>query len=161
MRQVCKIDPRDSGDHDFAGEQPKLARKSWATTARTLRYYEDEGMVKPGRHGQTRIFSAHDRARLIIILRGRRLGFSVAEMREVARMYDYKDGNMAEMVMARRKFEARIRQLEEQKLDLEQALRQLRHCVSEINDGLEGKPRTPWPHFFEHESALPALSQPN
>lgn len=130
-------------------------------TARTLRYYEDEGMVRPLRRGLVRIYSEHDRARLIIILRGRRLGFSVSEMREVAKMYDCKDGNPAEMIAARRKFEARIRQLEEQKLDLEQALRQLRHCVAEINDGLEGKPRTPWPKFFEHESPLPGLNLTN
>lgn len=132
--------------------------KELRVTARTLRYYEDEGLVKPARSGQTRIFSEHDRARLIIILRGRRLGFTVTEMKEVARMYDYKDGDATQMVMARRKFEARTRQLEEQKLDLEQALRQLRHCVAEINDGLEGKPRTPWPKFFEQESPLPALA---
>ena len=126
-------------------------------TARTLRYYEDEGLVRPTRSGVTRIFSEHDRARLIIILRGRRLGFTVTEMKEVSQMYDYKDGDEAQMITARRKFEARMRQLEEQQLDLEQALRQLRHCVAEINDGLEGKPRTPWPTFFEQESALPAL----
>ena len=146
------------GEHHYTIRQ---LTKELRVSARTLRYYEDEGLVKPQRCGQTRLFSQHDRARLIIILRGRRLGFSVAEMREVARMYDYKDGNMAEMIMARRKFEARIRQLEEQKLDLEQALRQLRHCVGEINDGLEGKPRTPWPKFFEQERALPALSLTN
>ena len=135
--------------------------KELRVSARTLRYYEDEGMVKPARRGQTRIFSEHDRACLIVILRGRRLGFSVGEMREVAKMYDYKDGDPTQMMMARRKFEARIRQLEEQRLDLEQALRQLRHCVAEINDGLEGKARTPWPKFFEAERALPALSLPN
>ena len=132
--------------------------KELRVTARTLRHYEDEGLVQPTRRGLTRIFSEHDRARLIIVLRGRRLGFSVGEMKEVAKMYDYKDGDPAQMIVARRKFESRIRQLEEQKLDLEQALRQLRHCVAEINDGLEGKPRTPWPKFFEEESALPALA---
>jgi len=135
--------------------------KELRVTARTLRYYEDEGMVKPTRRGLTRVFSEHDRARLIIILRGRRLGFAVGEMKLVANMYDYKDGTPAQMVLARRKFESRIRQLEEQKLDLEQALRQLRQCVSEINDGLEGKPRTPWQKFFEREKALPALSLPH
>lgn len=135
--------------------------KELNVTARTLRYYEDEGLVNPVRNGQTRMFSEHDRARLIIILRGRRLGFTVAEMKNVAGMYDYKDGTPEQMILARRKFEARIRQLEEQKLDLEQALRQLRQCVAEINDGLEGKPRTPWSEFFERESALPALSLSN
>jgi DNA-binding transcriptional MerR regulator len=132
--------------------------KELRVTARTLRHYEDEGLVEPARRGLTRVFSEHDRARLIIILRGRRLGFSIPEMKEVAKMYDYKDGDAPQMILARRKFEARIRQLEEQKLDLEQALRQLRHCVAEINNGLEGKPRTPWPKFFERESALPALA---
>lgn len=135
--------------------------KELRVTARTLRFYEDEGLIKPARRGYTRIFCEHDRARLIVILRGRRLGFSVVEMKEVAKMYDYKDGDPAQMILARRKFESRIRQLEQQKLDLEQALRQLRHCVSEIDDGLEGKPRTPWPKFFEDEPALPALSLPN
>lgn len=132
--------------------------KELNVTARTLRYYEDEGLVNPVRNGQTRMFSEHDRARLIIILRGRRLGFTVAEMKNVAGMYDYKDGTPEQMILARRKFEARIRQLEERKLDLEQALRQLRQCIAEINDGLEGKPRTPWPEFFERENVLPALS---
>lgn len=132
--------------------------KELNVTARTLRYYEDEGLVNPVRNGQTRMFSEHDRARLIIILRGRRLGFTVAEMKNVAGMYDYKDGTPEQMILARRKFEARIRQLEERKLDLEQALRQLRQCIAEINDGLEGKPRTPWPEFFEREKVLPALS---
>jgi DNA-binding transcriptional MerR regulator len=130
-------------------------------TARTLRFYEDEGMISPSRRGSQRLYNSHDRARLIIILRGRRLGFSVAEMREVARMYDYKDGDPEQMRMARRKFESRIRQLTEKKLDLEQALRQLRGCVAEIDDALEGKPRTPWPDFFEKESAIPALALPN
>src|SRR6185437_4036175 len=70
--------------------------KELRVTARTLRHYEDEGLVRPARRGLTRIFSEHDRARLIIILRGRRLGFSVAEMKEVAKMYDYKDGDSAQ-----------------------------------------------------------------
>lgn len=143
------------GDRSYTIRQ---LTKELRVTARTLRYYEDEGLVTPTRRGQARIFSEHDRARLIIVLRGRRLGFSVAEMKLVASMYDCKDGNADEMVKARHKFESRIRQLEERKLDLEQALRQLRECVAEINEGLEGKPRTPWPKFFERERALPALA---
>jgi DNA-binding transcriptional MerR regulator len=130
-------------------------------TARTLRFYEDEGMIFPSRRGSQRLYNSHDRARLIIILRGRRLGFSVAEMREVSRMYDYKDGTPDQMRMARRKFESRIRELVEKKMDLEQALRQLRGCIVEIDDALKGKPRTPWQDFFEKESAIPALALPN
>ena len=73
------------GEHHYTIRQ---LTKELRVSARTLRYYEDEGLVKPQRCGQTRLFSQHDRARLIIILRGRRLGFSVAEMREVALTVD-------------------------------------------------------------------------
>ena len=57
--------------------------KEFGVTARTLRFYEDEHLIAPGRRGQTRLYSARDRARIILILRGRRLGFSLAEIREV------------------------------------------------------------------------------
>jgi DNA-binding transcriptional MerR regulator len=126
--------------------------KEFSVTARTLRFYEDEKLIAPGRRGQTRLYGARDRARIILILRGRRLGFSLAEIREVLDMYDSKDGEQAQMVHARRKFEERIRILEQQKLDIDQALRQLRDGIHDIDAALDGKPRTPWPQFFEQES---------
>ena len=86
--------------------------KEFSVTARTLRFYEDEKLIAPGRRGQTRLYSARDRARIILILRGRRLGFSLAEIREVLDMYDGKDGEQAQMVHARKKFEERILVLE-------------------------------------------------
>src|SRR5690348_17992774 len=55
--------------------------KEFSVTARTLRFYEDEGLIAPARRGQTRIYSPRDRARIILILRGRRVGFSLAEIR--------------------------------------------------------------------------------
>jgi DNA-binding transcriptional MerR regulator len=126
--------------------------KEFSVTARTLRFYEDEKLIAPGRRGQTRLYAPRDRARIIIILRGRRLGFSLAEIREVLDMYDGKDGEQAQMVHARKKFEERILVLERQKLDIDQALRQLRDGIRDIDAVLEGKPRTPWPQFFESEN---------
>ena len=125
--------------------------KEFSVTARTLRFYEDEKLIAPGRRGQTRLYGARDRARIILILRGRRLGFSLAEIREVLDMYDSKDGEQAQMAHARRKFEERIVTLEQQKLDIDQALRQLRDGIRDIDAALEGRPRTPWPQFFEQE----------
>ena len=61
--------------------------KEFSVTARTLRFYEDEGLIAPERRGQTRIYSARDRARIILILRGRRVGFSLAEIREILDLY--------------------------------------------------------------------------
>jgi len=129
--------------------------KELHVTARTLRFYEDKKLVMPSRRGQMRLYSDEDRARIIIILRGRRLGYSLNEMREVLRMYDYKDGEQDQMMQARTKFIERIHSLEQMSLDIEQSLRQLRGCVREIDGALDGKPRTPWTVFFEHESAFP------
>jgi hypothetical protein len=67
-------------------------------------------------------------------------------------MYDGKDGEQTQMVHARKKFEERIVVLERQKLDIDQALRQLREGIRDIDAALEGKPRTPWPLFFDQEN---------
>ncbi len=131
--------------------------KEFSVTARTLRFYEDEKLIAPGRRGQTRLYTARDRARIILVLRGRRLGFSLAEIREVLDMYDSKDGEQAQMVHTRKKFEERIQVLERQKVDIDQALRQLRDGIRDIDAALEGKPRTPWTQFFEREPAFPMV----
>lgn len=115
--------------------------KELHVSSRTIRYYEDEGLIRPSRRGLTRLYSEQDRARLIIILRGRRLGYGIAEMRSVSQMYDFKCGSSADMLIAQRKFEARILELEEKRRDLEQELRQLRGCLVEIRAALDGNPR--------------------
>ena len=65
----------------------QLAREFDVTT-RSIRFYEDEGLLHPARQGQTRIFSSKDRARLKLILRGKRMGFSLAETRELFELWD-------------------------------------------------------------------------
>jgi DNA-binding transcriptional MerR regulator len=65
----------------------QLAREFDVTT-RSIRFYEDEGLLHPARQGQTRIFSNKDRARLKLILRGKRMGFSLAETRELFELWD-------------------------------------------------------------------------
>ena len=82
--------------------------KEFGVTARTLRFYEDEGLIAPERRGQTRIYSSRDRARIILILRGRRVGFSLAEIREILDLYDVHDGGVTQIAHARKKFEERI-----------------------------------------------------
>ncbi|MFD2205219.1 MerR family transcriptional regulator [Kiloniella antarctica] len=61
-------------------------------TTRTLRFYESEKLLNPEREGRKRLYSSRDRARLILILRGKRLGFSLAEIREIIEMYDLAPG---------------------------------------------------------------------
>lgn len=104
--------------------------REFGVTARTLRFYESEGLIAPVRRGQARIYSARDRARLTLILRGRRVGFSLAEIAEMLNLYELGDGGLAQLERARAKFAERISELVRQKKDIEES-------VAELNLGLE------------------------
>jgi len=108
--------------------------KEFSVTARTLRFYEDEGLIAPTRRGQTRIYAPRDRARITLILRGRRVGFSLAEIREILDLYDVHDGGKTQILHARKKFEERVDTLERQKIDIEESLKELRRAIKTIDD---------------------------
>jgi DNA-binding transcriptional MerR regulator len=116
--------------------------KEFSVTARTLRFYEDEGLISPERRGQTRIYSVRDRARIILILRGRRLGFSLAEIREYLELYD-QNLNMRQLEHARRKFEERIVAFERQKVDIDVAITELKNSIKEVDDRLAEQASAP------------------
>ena len=109
--------------------------KEFSVTARTLRFYEDEGLIAPERRGQTRIYSVKDRARIILILRGRRLGFSLAEIREYLDLYDQND-NQRQLQHARRKFDERIAAFERQKVEIDVAIGELKRSIVEVDEHL-------------------------
>ena len=109
--------------------------KEFAVTARTLRFYEDEGLIAPERRGQTRIYSVKDRARIILILRGRRLGFSLAEIREYLEMYT-SENNARQLSHARKKCEERIVAFEKQKVDIDVAISELKRAIVEVDQHL-------------------------
>ncbi len=69
----------------------------FAVTTRTIRFYEAEGMISPERDGQRRIFSVRDRTRLKLILRGKRIGFTLAEIRDIIDMYDSHPGEAGQL----------------------------------------------------------------
>jgi DNA-binding transcriptional MerR regulator len=114
--------------------------KEFSVTARTLRFYEDEGLIAPERRGQSRIYSGRDRARVILILRGRRVGFSLAEIREILDLYNAHDGGVSQFVHSRRKFTERIATLQQQKIDIEESLVELRRGIAEIDQRLAAHP---------------------
>ena len=66
-------------------------------TTRAIRFYEDEGLLQPGRSGRRRVYSARDRVRLKLILRGKRLGFSLSEVRDIIEMYDLDAGETGQL----------------------------------------------------------------
>jgi DNA-binding transcriptional MerR regulator len=119
--------------------------KEFSVTARTLRFYEDEGLIAPERRGQTRIYSQRDRARIILILRGRRVGFSLAEIRGILDLYGVRDGGITQLVHTRKKFNERIATLEQQQVDITESLKELRRGISDI----DGKLSTQHQHAAE------------
>ncbi len=104
-------------------------------TTRAIRFYEDKGLLSPTRKGQTRIYAPRDHARLSLILRGKRVGFSLDEIREMLDLYGLKDGQEAQLRVSRQKFTERIAILEQQKMDIAQAIKEL-HEVCTIVDGM-------------------------
>jgi len=88
-------------------------------TPRTLRFYEEQGMVAPTRRGQERVYSARDLVAMKLILRGKRIGFSLAECKELIDMYD-PSGNRKQLDRFLEKIAERRAQLQQQMLDIEQ-----------------------------------------
>lgn len=110
--------------------------REFGVTARTLRFYEQEGLIAPARRGQARIYSPRDRARLTLILRGRRVGFSLGEIAEMLNLYELGDGGIAQLERARTKFAQRISELERQKKDIEESVAELKLGIEMIGNRL-------------------------
>ena len=87
-------------------------------TPRAIRFYESKGLVSPRRAGTTRVYNYRDRGRLQIILRGKRLGFSLAEIGEHMHLYDANPSQSEQLTMLLEKVNQRLNSLERQKSDL-------------------------------------------
>ncbi len=113
--------------------------EEFGITPRAIRFYEDEELIKPTRQGQSRIYAARDRARLALILRGKRVGFSLIEIKEMLDLYDINDGQATQLSYSIKKFDERINALERQRADIEQALSELRAGRARLELMLGGK----------------------
>jgi DNA-binding transcriptional MerR regulator len=94
-------------------------------TPRALRFYEDKGLLSPARQGLNRVYSYKDRARLQLILRGKRVGLSLADIREILELYNKQDGGAAQDAKALRKFRAQLVALEQKREDIDHAIETL------------------------------------
>lgn len=99
---------------------------AYDVTPRTLRFYEAKELLFPERVGQKRLFTKRDRARLKLILRGKRFGFSLEEIRQLLDLYYKDDGQMSQLEQTFDLASTRLKDLETQRTDLDQAITDLR-----------------------------------
>jgi DNA-binding transcriptional MerR regulator len=99
--------------------------KEFSVSARTLRFYEEKGLVDPARRGEQRLYSRRDRARLAYVIAGKTVGFSLEEVREMLDLYDLGDGQVTQLKVALTKFGERIERLERQKADIDRIVAEL------------------------------------
>jgi DNA-binding transcriptional MerR regulator len=99
--------------------------KEFDVSARTLRFYEEKGLLDPTRRGEQRLYSRRDRARLAYVLAGKTVGFSLEEVREMLDLYDLGDGQVTQLKVALAKFAERIERLERQKADIDRVVAEL------------------------------------
>jgi len=114
---------------DLAGE--------FDVTLRTLRFYEDRGLLSPQRSGSTRLYSQKDRARLKIILLAKRVGFSLIEIQEIM---DISDGNLPEkdqLTTVLAKFKGQVSVLKVQRAEMENSMRELESVIASISELIE------------------------
>ncbi len=99
-------------------------------STRTLRFYEDEGLIAPVRRGRTRLFRPSDRHLIRQIMRGKRLGFSINEIREIVQMYREPPGEVGQLKLM-------IKRIEEKREELRQKRRDLEDTLSELDNAEE------------------------
>jgi DNA-binding transcriptional MerR regulator len=116
-----------------------LAREFEVTT-RTIRFYEDQGLLSPARAGATRVFSNRDRVRLKLALRGKRLGFSLAEIRELFELYDVSRDEKQQLEAFLLRLERRRTLLEQQREDIEVMLNEIDFFANQCRRLLKGEP---------------------
>ncbi len=117
-----------------------LAREFGVTT-RTLRFYEEKGLLSPVRSGNSRVYSCTDRVRLKLILRGKRLGFSLDESRDIITMYEPTTGNLRQLESLLAKIQEKRTVLEQRRKEIDSMLKDLRQTESMCLEALPKRSR--------------------
>ena len=137
---------------------PGRSRRSpseFGVTHRTVRHYEELGLISPERRGTTRVYHRRDRTRLALILRGKRLGFPLEEIRTIIDLYDVPRGRRSQL-------EYVLGQIDERRADLEQRRRDIDAALSELTEferRCRVRPRPPGLSPARHDAVTPAVAR--
>ena len=110
---------------------------AFGVTARALRFYEDEELIAPERRGTTRLYTDRDRARLTWILRGKRVGFSLNDIRELLDLYDLGDHRHTQMLATLERCQERVAALHRQKQDIDATIAELTEFCAHLDERLK------------------------
>ena len=99
--------------------------KTYGVTLRTLRFYEDKGLISPLRDGSTRLYSRRDKARLKLILLGRKVGFSLRDVKQIMDLYDPNGANTKQLRLTLDKSEKQLARLQKQRAAIDEAITEL------------------------------------
>ncbi len=124
--------------HDADGPTFSITQlaEEFGVTTRAIRFYEDKDLLHPAREGQTRVYSTRDRARLQLIVRGKRVGFTLTEIREIIDLYDLRDGFTKQLELAHGKYASQIEKLEAQRKDIDESIELLRNGMQFVEGEL-------------------------
>jgi DNA-binding transcriptional MerR regulator len=107
--------------------------REFDVTARTLRFYEEKGLIAPRRAGQDRLYSRRDRARLKYVLMGKSVGFSLEEIRAMLDLYDLGDGQVTQLRVAHARFREQIDRLKRQRKEIDRAIAELERAHGSVS----------------------------
>jgi DNA-binding transcriptional MerR regulator len=113
--------------------------EEFGLTTRAIRFYEDKGLLSPERQGQSRIYHPRDRARLILIVRGKLVGLALSEIKEILSLYDLEDGCETQNRVAIEKFRRRIASLEKQRREIDLQISALQEGCNRLERQLAGQ----------------------
>lgn len=104
--------------------------EEFGVTARALRFYEDEALIAPERRGTQRLYSERDRARLAWILRGKRVGLSLADIKDLLDLYDVGDGRRTQRLKTLERCQAQVEALKCQRVDIDATIEELTNFIA-------------------------------
>lgn len=115
--------------------------EEFGVTHRTIRFYEDRGLLSPRRAGTRRLFGPRERVRLELVLRGKRLGFGLEEIRRIVDMYDQEPGEAGQLAYLLEQIDGRRAELEQRRRDIETTLAELDEVELRCRQALDALPR--------------------